>query len=351
VALQGTSNVPFEQLPYQCFQEARKILLADREEKLKQIEVERARIARLKEADPELSGGELRKQNRLRSMSMTLEKLKILADINDPMVKKRFEDGLGRALVLPRDFALLTIRTGDMNKPIYRYLADRKWREYRRRVLVQRLTQMKIIPDVVQNFEPTADVKLAFGSRNILPGDFVESTVSENPCRLSVQLFERGTRLVTIAVVDSDVPNVEKDGFDYRCHFLASNIPITPISPFINLARLSADSQILLPWLPPFAQKGSPYHRISIFVLQQKDNIPIDINVARQKVQHDKFILRSFMTRHMLKPFGATLFRNKWDEGTAGVMMRAGVPGADMELKRIKVEPLPYKRRNPASFR
>lgn len=110
VALQGTSNVPFEQLPYQCFQEARKILLADREEKLKQIEVERARIARLKEADPELSGGELRKQNRLRSMGMALEKLKILADINDPMVKKRFEDGLGRAFVLPRGFALLTIR-------------------------------------------------------------------------------------------------------------------------------------------------------------------------------------------------------------------------------------------------
>ena len=238
-----------------------------------------------------------------------------------------------------------------MNKPIYRYLADRKWREYRRRVLVQRLTQMKIIPDVVQNFEPTADVKLVFGSRNILPGDFVESIVSENPCRLSVQLFERGTRLVTIAVVDSDVPNVEKDGFDYRCHFLASNIPITPTFPFVNLARLPADSQILLPWLPPFAQKGSPYHRISIIVLQQKDNIPIDINVAKQKVQHDKFILRSFMTRHMLKPFGATLFRNKWDEGTAGVMMRADLPGADMELKRIKVEPLPYKRRNPASFR
>jgi hypothetical protein len=109
VALQGTSNVPFEQLPYQCFQEARKILLADREEKLKQIEAERARIARLKEADPELSGGELRKQNRLRSMSMTLEKLKILADINDPMVKKRFEDGLGRALVPPRYFTLLII--------------------------------------------------------------------------------------------------------------------------------------------------------------------------------------------------------------------------------------------------
>ena len=202
-----------------------------------------------------------------------------------------------------------------------------------------------------QNFEPTADVKLAFGGRNILPGDFVDSAVSENPCRLSVQLFQRGERLVTIAVVDSDVPNVEKNGFDYRCHFLASNIPITPTSPFINLSKLSPDSQVLLPWLPPFAQKGSPYHRISVFVLQQKDSVPIDINIAQAKVQHDQFILRSFMTRHMLKPFGVTLFRNKWDEGTASVMTRAGVPGGDLELKRIKVEPLPYKRRNPSSFR
>jgi large subunit ribosomal protein L35 len=238
-----------------------------------------------------------------------------------------------------------------MNKPIYRYLADRKWREYRRPVLIQRITQMKIVPDVVQNFEPTADVKLAFGSRNILPGDFVDSTVSETPGRLSVQLFEKGERLVTIAVVDSDVPNVEKNGFDYRCHFLASNIPITPTSPLVNLAKLSTDSQVLLPWLPPFAQKGSPYHRLSIFVLQQKDNTPIDIDIAKAKVHHDNFILRSFMTRHMLKPFGIALFRSKWDEGTAGVMTRAGVPGADVEFKRIKVEPLPYKRRNPSTFR
>ena len=39
-ALQAQNQVPFEQLPYQCFQEARKILKADREEKLKQIEVQ-----------------------------------------------------------------------------------------------------------------------------------------------------------------------------------------------------------------------------------------------------------------------------------------------------------------------
>jgi large subunit ribosomal protein L35 len=51
----------------------------------------------LVEQDPAVSGGEANKQRRLSSMRRELERLKILADINDPMVKKRFEDGDGTA--------------------------------------------------------------------------------------------------------------------------------------------------------------------------------------------------------------------------------------------------------------
>ena len=95
-ALAHTPGVPFDELPYQCFQEARRILIADRAEKLKKIETERARIARLQEVDPNtFPGGDVYKQRRLRSMAGELEKLKILADINDPNVKRRFEDGNG----------------------------------------------------------------------------------------------------------------------------------------------------------------------------------------------------------------------------------------------------------------
>lgn len=97
LALLQSPNIPFEQLPYQCFQEARKILMADREEKLKKIEVERERIARLREADPAVSGGEADKQTRQESMNKALEKLKIEADSNDPEVKRRFEDGHGQS--------------------------------------------------------------------------------------------------------------------------------------------------------------------------------------------------------------------------------------------------------------
>lgn len=95
-ALKSADNLPFEQLPYQCFQEARKVLQADREEKLQAIKQERARIARLTAQDAStIPGGERQRQIRLDSMSRYLEKLKILADINDPLIKKRFEDGEG----------------------------------------------------------------------------------------------------------------------------------------------------------------------------------------------------------------------------------------------------------------
>lgn len=95
-AIQSSPNIPFEQLPYQCFQEARAVLQADREQKLKEIATERARIDKLAAQDAStVPGGELQKKNRLESMRKYLERLKLLADINDPLIKKRFEDGEG----------------------------------------------------------------------------------------------------------------------------------------------------------------------------------------------------------------------------------------------------------------
>ena len=51
----------------------------------------RSRIANVQAQD-------VAKEARLRSMRNYVEELKILADINDPMVKKRHEDGEGTKL-------------------------------------------------------------------------------------------------------------------------------------------------------------------------------------------------------------------------------------------------------------
>jgi large subunit ribosomal protein L35 len=56
--------------------------------------------------------------------------------------------------------------------------------------------------------------------------------------------------------------------------------------------------------------------------------------------------MRSFVDKHKLTPITATLFRTQWDESMAGVMERAGLRDQiGVELKRRRVEPLPYKRR------
>lgn len=99
-ALQSSANIPFEQLPYQCFQEARKVLLEDRAEKLKEIESMRQKIARAEAQSIEEAGGEQVQKSRLRAMQLHLERLKIHADINDPLVKRKFEDGLGMIHIL-----------------------------------------------------------------------------------------------------------------------------------------------------------------------------------------------------------------------------------------------------------
>ena len=350
-ALQSSQRIPFEQLPYQCFQEARKVLQTDREEKLKQIETERKRIARAEALDTAKSGGEASKKGKLIAMHKYLEELKVLADINDPVIKKRFEDGEG-AVTWSFVYCGTTAysKVGDMNRPIYRYLADRRWREYKRTLLLQRINQMSVVPDLLPHLDPTAEVNLGFGRRNVQPGEFVDSRISKAPARLNVQVFDKGKRLVTVAVIDSDVPNLQTDGFDYRCHFLAVNIPLSPSATSIALSKLP-ETQIVQSWLPPHAQKGSPYHRLSVFVLQQPEGKSLDVAALRECEKREGFNLRSFNDRHLIRPIGVHMFRSIWDEGTTGVMRRAGIEGSDVELKRKKPESLPYKKKDGARYR
>lgn len=243
---------------------------------------------------------------------------------------------------------------GDMNKPIYRHLANKQWRKYKRLVLEQRLTQMHVVPDFYPTIDPIVDVDLGFGRKAVAPGEFVESSISEKMPRLTVQSFDQGEKKVTIVVVDGDVPVPEKDSFTTRCHLIASNILISPTQPSVPLIQIAqqdskvedpAAKRIPLPWLAPWAHRGAPYHRLAVFVLEQPEGKDLDA-VELAKTKRDGFFLRSFIDRNKLKPIGASLFRTKWDESMAGVMQRAGLGDqVEIEFKRKRIEPLPYKRR------
>ena len=183
-----------------------------------------------------------------------------------------------------------------MAKPIYRYLADRKWRSYQRKIIVQRIEQLGVVPDVLPFFEPSAEVRLAFRQKNVQPGEFVDSRISEVPPRLKVQVFDKGERLVTVVVMDSDVPLIDKDDFGSRCHYLAANIPLSPTETSLPLSK-ATETQLIHPWVPAFAQKGSPYHRYSVFVLQQKPGETLDVASLKEQIRRDAFSLRRFVDK------------------------------------------------------
>ncbi|KAI1420156.1 phosphatidylethanolamine-binding protein [Xylaria sp. FL1777] len=321
-ALRSSQNVPFEELPYQCFQEARKILQEDRQEKLQALAKELAKIKSLEETPADkVHGGQRKKDLRLKSLRKWVQELKILVDINDPIVKRRFEDGLG-----------------DMNKPIYRHLAEQKWRGMPHRLITQRIKQLYIVPDALPKFEPVTDVQLYFRRKKVEPGEILDSRVSEVSPRLKVQVFNAGKRLVSVAVVDLDVPNAETDSFDSRCHYLAANIPLAPDQPSLPLGKVNKETQLAVPWLPAFSQMGAPYHRLVVFVLEQKDGATLDVAKLRELYSgRDGFNLKSFQDKFPLTTVGINIFRTVWDNGTAGVMERAGMPGADIQFKHKRV--------------
>ncbi|KAI1485824.1 phosphatidylethanolamine-binding protein [Biscogniauxia mediterranea] len=225
-----------------------------------------------------------------------------------------------------------------MNKPIYRYLAEKKWRGMPYKIITQRIQQLHIVPDVLPKFDPIVDVQLYFRRIKVDPGEILDSRITEVPPRLKVQVFNPGERLVSVAVMDSDVPNAEEDCFERRCHYLAANVPIAPDQPSLPLGKVDKETQLAVPWLPAFSQKGAPYHRLSVFVLEQKPGVTLDIAKLRELYSgRDGFSLKSYRDKFDLTPVGFNIFRTIWDEGTAGVMERAGVPGADIEFKFKRV--------------
>ena len=108
----------------------------------------------------------------------------------------------------------------DLKKPVYRFLLDRKWREMRRPILMQRLTQMNVIPDFLSHLNPVVDVQLRFKGRDVKPGKILDTLRTERHPTLKIIPFTPRSMLCTIAVVDADVPDPKRDSFRYRLHWL-----------------------------------------------------------------------------------------------------------------------------------
>ncbi len=203
---------------------------------------------------------------------------------------------------------------------------------------MQRIEQFHIVPDVLPKFEPIMATQLFFGQYLIAPGAIVQSSYTTVPPTLRVQVFDRAKRLVSVVVMDSDVPQPDTDDFGRRCHFVAANVRLDALTGWLSLDKLAGPAHLAVPWLPPTSQKGAPYHRLSVFVLEQNDAQRLDVKeLERLYKRRDGFSLRSFRDKFALTPIGFNMFRTIWDDATEGVMERFGIPGADVELKHKRI--------------
>lgn len=123
-----------------------------------------------------------------------------------------------------------------MSKPVFRYLKSKQFERELLPVIQQRVTQMFVTPDLLPPFTPSLNVQLDFGpgplakeeggsdSSNtdnyfetgsfLLPG----KTIKEP--RINATSFHSEQRYYTIALIDVDVPDTEKQTFKQHLHWL-----------------------------------------------------------------------------------------------------------------------------------
>ncbi|OLL21916.1 54S ribosomal protein L35, mitochondrial [Neolecta irregularis DAH-3] len=121
-----------------------------------------------------------------------LEKLRVLQDKDNPEIRWKFSKGYV-----------------NLERPIYRYLSQEKWKSRALPILLQRLETMNVIPDTLPSIKPIVDVKLRFPGETyetedgwMEPGVFVTTTIAEKIPILEIIPFIEGEKKYTICMID-----------------------------------------------------------------------------------------------------------------------------------------------------
>ncbi|KAK6533553.1 hypothetical protein TWF694_002491 [Orbilia ellipsospora] len=351
-------NTTLENLSFTCYQEALKILEQDRKETLVEIQEQWKSIVGLKRLH-----GYSDDNPRIMRMKAHMDKLKLNIDKNNPRIKYNYDN---------------KIANRDLSRPIYLLWDDEKWRSYRRKVLMQRIEQMNIVPDVLPKINPIVDVHMKFGRSKLPLGGKVEAKNALHHPYVRVNQFDDKKRLVTVVVVDADKPNLEKNGFDFYLQWMVTNCPVSIESPVaINVGVRHDGRDEVAPYEVPYVYKGENYHRYCVFVLEQEGRLDIgkttenaaatsnpsadastegftpesstatttpDTSTKTQtlskpqskeeRIKRLGFNLRSFIAKNNLKVIGAHLWRCEFDDSMIQVMKKLG--RTDWGMKYVK---------------
>ena len=261
----------------------------------------------------------LRSEPKSEEVRALLEKLEVEADVNHPPVRRSFRQTGGK---------------GQMDKPVMRYLAERKWKkEGGLDLLMQRVETLKVVPDVVPRLgstnplflvftgaTPSEEVKGLSADGTVEPGSVQGVSTLSNPPQLHLQLLhhpptadgqpETPEGLYTLLVLDPDSPNHETQSYATRLHYAKRDIPLSVLSGEVDLMSSAAGGREIVGWEPPAPAKGSGTHRYIFAVLQQSSSSAEAVTLDR-----DAFDLREYLSANGSTAddiVGLTLFRAKW---------------------------------------
>ncbi|KAF8599268.1 PEBP-like protein [Ceratobasidium sp. AG-I] len=228
-------------------------------------------------------------------------KLEIQSTVNLPEVRWAFAQG-----------------KYDLSQPIHRHLLEQKWRKQGALdLLMERVHQMKVIPDLLPVFHPSVDLQLRFSQgESVVPGSFLPVETTFQAPTISAQTYHPEEKLYTLLIVDPDVPDPSIRGFSTFLHALQPNVPLSATNTQVNLPTAPATSETGLAYIPPHPQRGTPYHRYTTILLPQSSEISIDVaNISREN-----FDLRAFFEQHgFANGGGIHMFREEWEKSVGAV--------------------------------
>ncbi|VDC04830.1 unnamed protein product [Peniophora sp. CBMAI 1063] len=214
----------------------------------------------------------------------------------------------------------------DMSQPVYRHLVEKRWRsDGPLDLLMERLHQMNVIPDVLPDFHPSFDLRLTAPDMNaathragrwksVEPGSFVPVISTRKQPRLYTTLFDTEPQQYTLMMVDPDVPDEHNASFTTFLHWLQPNLTLPAAQP-LNLPTAHTV------YVPPHPAKGTPYHRYVVLLLPQTREIKVPGDAFRSYEARMDFDVRSFVEEHGLRTDGggAHMFRATWDEDSSNI--------------------------------
>ncbi|KAG6919469.1 hypothetical protein DXG01_005728 [Tephrocybe rancida] len=196
--------------------------------------------------------------------------LEVQRKVNDPKIRWEVANAMGQNAECGTWIA-------DMSDPAHRHLVEQKWRkDGDLDLLMERLHQMHVVPDVLPDIRPMVDVHVTARTTapmrlatkkmhtTVVPGEYLLPEQTLKPPRVYANVFHEDTRLYTMLLVDPDVPDEANQSFRTYLHWLQPNVPLSASS---KGAIPLTDAHT--PYVPPHPQNGTPYHRYVLLFLPQ----------------------------------------------------------------------------------